>query len=100
MRCLFDLKLRPIDVTVSIYFWDGAHAGAICEGFFGSLTFFGYDLEDTKAASRGCHGWICMRDYMFIGRMGEVDDLSYLFLLHEISSIAYKFVWIATAKRI
>lgn len=34
MRCLFDLNLRPLDVTVSIYFWDGAHAGAICKGFF------------------------------------------------------------------
>lgn len=28
---------------------------------------------------------------MFIGRMGEVDDLFYLFLLHEICSIAYSF---------
>jgi hypothetical protein len=55
MRCLFDLKLRPIDVTVSTYFWDGAHAGAICESFFFLFEFFGYDLEDTKAASRGCH---------------------------------------------
>ncbi|PTB39075.1 hypothetical protein M441DRAFT_244100 [Trichoderma asperellum CBS 433.97] len=48
-----------------------------------------------KRLQGGLPQGICMRDYMFIGRMGAVEGLFYLFLLHEICSIPCSFFWIS-----